>query len=266
MVRPSAKPYSMVARNGEVLPPPLKWAGGKRWQLPHLRKYWERESHRRLVEPFCGGLTVTLGLKPERALLNDVNPHLFNFYCWMQRGLRITIDLKYEEAIFYRHRSRFNELLHKGTTTTREAASLFYYLNRTAYNGLCRFNRSFIRAYAKFVGYDEQEAIDEYASEQEAIDEVAIKPHKSLVYTDTGGGRSPLVTLLLAVIILAVLSLLVWAGLHFYQRSVAPKTQPSRTSRRFAPGQSPEARPSDRAIGFGRAKTGLKEDAHEFSA
>jgi len=128
------------------------------------------------------------------------------------------------------------------------------------------FNRSFIRAYAKFVGYDEQEAIDEYASEQEAIDEVAIKPHKSLVYTDTGGGRSPLVTLLLAVIILAVLSLLVWAGLHFYQRSVAPKTQPSRTSRRFAPGQSPEARPSDRAIGFGRAKTGLKEDAHEFSA
>src|SRR6267154_5914864 len=142
MARVSAKPYSTVARNGEVLPPPLKWAGGKRWQLPHLRKYWERESHRRLVEPFCGGLAVTLGLKPERALLNDVNPHLFNFYCWLQRGLRITIDLKYEEAIFYRHRSRFNELLHRGTTTTKEAASLFYYLNRTAYNGLCRFNRS----------------------------------------------------------------------------------------------------------------------------
>jgi len=142
MARASAKPYSTVARNGEVLPPPLKWAGGKRWQLPHLRKYWERESHRRMVEPFCGGLAVTLGLKPERALLNDVNPHLFNFYCWLQRGLRITIDLKYEKAIFYRHRSRFNELLHKGTTTTREAASLFYYLNRTAYNGLCRFNSS----------------------------------------------------------------------------------------------------------------------------
>ena len=56
--------------------------------------------------------------------------------------MKITIELKYEESIFYRHRSRFNELLHKGTSTTKEAASLFYYLNRTAYNGLCRFNRS----------------------------------------------------------------------------------------------------------------------------
>jgi len=64
------------------------------------------------------------------------------------------------------------------------------------------FNRSFIRAYAKFIGYDEQEAIDEYAREQESNNEVAVKPYKSLVYTDTGGSRSPLATLLLAVIIL----------------------------------------------------------------
>ena len=142
MASTSAKSNSTVSRNGELPPPPLKWAGGKRWQLPHVRKYWEGESHRRLVEPFCGGLAVALGLKPQRALLNDINPHLFNFYCWVQRGLRITIELKYEEAIFYCHRSRFNELLHKGTPGTKEAASLFYYLNRTAYNGLCRFNRS----------------------------------------------------------------------------------------------------------------------------
>ena len=142
MASTSAKSNSTVSRNGELPPPPLKWAGGKRWQLPHVRKFWEGESRRRLVEPFCGGLAVALGLKPQRALLNDINPHLFNFYCWVQRGLRITIELKYEKTIFYRHRSRFNELLHKGTTTTKEAASLFYYLNRTAYNGLCRFNRS----------------------------------------------------------------------------------------------------------------------------
>src|SRR2546421_12259311 len=117
------------------------------------------------------------------------------------------------------------------------------------------FNRSFIRAYAKFVGYDEQEAIDEYAREQESNNEVTVKPYKSLVYTDTGGGRSPLVTLLLAVIILAVLSLLVWAGLHFYQRSVAPKTQPSRSSRGFAPGVSSEVTQSNWASGFARAKS-----------
>ena len=45
--------------------PPLKWAGGKRWQVPQLRAYWEGHAHRRLVEPFCGGLAVALGLANE---------------------------------------------------------------------------------------------------------------------------------------------------------------------------------------------------------
>src|SRR5579885_1705385 len=54
--------------------PPLKWAGGKRWQVPHLRELWRQHQHRRLVEPFCGGLAVTLALMPRRALLNDINP------------------------------------------------------------------------------------------------------------------------------------------------------------------------------------------------
>lgn len=124
------------------LPPPLKWAGGKRWQLPHLRKYWDCESHRRLVEPFSGGLAVTLGLLPERALLNDINPHLINFYRWLKRGLNVSIEMSNNQTRFYNHRKRFNDLLRSGKATTKEAASLFYYLNRTGYNGLCRFNRS----------------------------------------------------------------------------------------------------------------------------
>ena len=121
--------------------PPLKWAGGKRWQLPHLRAFWERESTKRLVEPFCGGLAVTIGLMPDRALLNDVNPHLVNFYLWLKRGLRPSIPMENTEACFYQHRSKFNQLLSEGKQTTEEAASIFYYLNRTGYNGLCRFNR-----------------------------------------------------------------------------------------------------------------------------
>ncbi|HWQ00066.1 MAG TPA: Dam family site-specific DNA-(adenine-N6)-methyltransferase, partial [Vicinamibacterales bacterium] len=98
-------------------------------------------AHRRLVEPFCGGLAVALGLMPRRALLNDVNPHLINFYRWLKRGLRIDLPLENDAALFYAHRRRFNALLAQGRWNTREAAALFYYLNRTAYNGLCRFNR-----------------------------------------------------------------------------------------------------------------------------
>ena len=129
-----------VNSNPVTLKPPLKWAGGKRWQVPHLRPHWERHKHCRLVEPFCGGLAVTLGLQPKEALLNDINPYLINFYTWLKKGLRSRITMKNEERMFYEHRKRFNALIHGMKIHTREAASLFYYLNRTGYNGLCRFN------------------------------------------------------------------------------------------------------------------------------
>lgn len=130
---------SLVAA-AEGVRPPLKWAGGKRWQVPHLRSYWEAHAHRRLVEPFCGGLAVALGLEPQRALLNDANPHLINFYRWLKKGLRVSVEMRKDEALYYGHRERFNALVHAGKTQTKEAAELFYYMNRTAYNGLCRFN------------------------------------------------------------------------------------------------------------------------------
>src|SRR5215210_1004147 len=70
------------------------------------------------------------------------------------------------------------------------------------------FNRSFIKAYAKEIGYDEKEAVEGYmrTAREQGEDEVATTPYKSHVYTD-GDTRSPVITLLLTVLILAVLSL-----------------------------------------------------------
>jgi DNA adenine methylase len=110
--------------------------------LPHLRLVWDAHAQRRLVEPFCGGLAVALGLLPGRALLNDANPHLINFYRWLQRGLRVDIPMRNDAILFYGHRRRFNALLAGGQGASREAAAIFYYLNRTGFNGLCRFNRA----------------------------------------------------------------------------------------------------------------------------
>ena len=124
------------------LKPPLKWAGGKRWQVPHLRRFWRpHHTERRFVEPFCGGLAIGLGLGPRRALLNDVNPHLINFYRWLKKGLLVSLEMENDKELYYRHRRRFNELLSAGQGECAEAAALFYYLNRTGYNGLCRFNK-----------------------------------------------------------------------------------------------------------------------------
>ena len=123
------------------LPPPLKWVGGKRWLVPSLQDLWYPHRQRRLVEPFVGGMAVALGLQPQQALLNDINPHLIHFYQWLQRGLDVGIEMANDRQLYYGHRQRFNDLIYQGTGKTQEAAELFYYLNRTGYNGLCRFNR-----------------------------------------------------------------------------------------------------------------------------
>src|SRR5437870_13194005 len=50
------------------------------------------------------------------------------------------VTMANDETLFYAHRERFNDLLRNGAAESAETAALFYYLNRTAYNGLCRFN------------------------------------------------------------------------------------------------------------------------------
>jgi DNA adenine methylase len=150
-VRIVAKPAKIAAdnnRNHDIGPslrrpgPPLKWAGGKRWLVPYIEPFWRAHRQHRYVELFCGGLAAALGLQPERAVLNDLNPHLINFYQQLKRGLSMTIEMRYNERLFYAHRTRFNQLVKDGGARTGEAAQLFYYLNRTCFNGLCRFNRS----------------------------------------------------------------------------------------------------------------------------
>jgi DNA adenine methylase len=128
--------------NRASLKPLLKWAGGKRWLLPRLQELWQPSEGCRLVEPFMGSLSVALGLQPDLALLNDANIHLVNLYHYLQKGLIVTTEMKNDREFYYEMRSRFNQLTTTGKSQTSEAAQIFYYLNRTAFNGLCRFNNS----------------------------------------------------------------------------------------------------------------------------
>lgn len=102
------------------------------------------------------------------------------------------------------------------------------------------FNRSFIKAYAKQIGFDEKEAMEGYTrtARDQGEDEVVTTPYKPHVYTD-GGSRSPLITLLLTILILAILSLGVYAVLHWYQRrdatsSIKPPPPSTTTSTQAA--------------------------------
>lgn len=124
--------------------PLLKWTGGKRWLVPTLKKIWQphHEHGRKLVEPFTGGMAVALGLDPEQALLNDANEHLINFYKQVRKGLCIEMPLHNQEKFYYALRDNFNARIKQKQHRTPEAAAMFYYLIRTGFNGLCRFNNS----------------------------------------------------------------------------------------------------------------------------
>jgi DNA adenine methylase len=138
--------------------PPLKWAGGKRWLVPKLQELWseieadsvkDRSPTPRLVEPFVGGMAVALGLQPEVALLNDANQHVVNFYQCLQEGLKNSLPMTNDADRYLEYRSKFNQLtvrehalstINCQLSTKKTQALLFYYLNRTGFNGLCRFN------------------------------------------------------------------------------------------------------------------------------
>jgi cytoskeletal protein RodZ len=84
------------------------------------------------------------------------------------------------------------------------------------------FNRSFIKAYAKCVGYDEREAIEGYTrylrEHGESTDDINTTPLHSKVYTDTPATRSPVLTVILAILILAILTAAALAALHWFQK------------------------------------------------
>lgn len=121
----------------------LKWAGGKRWIVPTLKPIIEKYKDVPLMELFAGGAALSFALERKKVILNDKNPHLINFYLQIQQGVDIFsvgVEFKNDKEIFYKNRTRFNELIRNGMQDTPEAAALFYYLNKTAYNGLMRFN------------------------------------------------------------------------------------------------------------------------------
>lgn len=124
----------------ETLAPPLKWAGGKRWLLPRLQELYRHHRHRRLVVPFVGGAGDVFGLAPKRALLNDINSYLMAFYSHLKNGLVNDgrVPMRNDRETYDAARARFNSLRTTHHRYGPEAALLFYYLNRTGFNGLCR--------------------------------------------------------------------------------------------------------------------------------
>jgi hypothetical protein len=84
------------------------------------------------------------------------------------------------------------------------------------------------------VGYDEREAVEGYTrylrEHGEPTDDVNTHPHHSKVYTDTPATRSPVLTVVLAILILAILTAGALAALHWFQRRASITAATDHTS------------------------------------
>lgn len=118
----------------------------------------------RYIEPFLGGGALFFHLEPRQAIINDINSKLMTFYRGVRNdydALRVELDeieriytenrkefdalkAKYpdervedkNEELYYKLRSMFN-----GTITKEYSdALLYYYINKTAYSGMIRYN------------------------------------------------------------------------------------------------------------------------------
>ncbi|MDO4435486.1 MAG: Dam family site-specific DNA-(adenine-N6)-methyltransferase [Cardiobacteriaceae bacterium] len=123
--------------------PFLKWAGGKSKLVPFIESHLPKQARQRLIEPFTGSAALSLALDFDAYLLNDSNTDLITLYQTLKQEKQAFIDHiksffipeNNQENRFYELREQFNY-----SQENVERSALFVYLNRHAFNGLCRYN------------------------------------------------------------------------------------------------------------------------------
>lgn len=144
--------------------PILKYRGGKSKEIKYFKHLIpEYETY---IEPFFGGGSVFFDQEPQNAIVNDINNSLIHFYNEIKSNyptVRSELDLlqiEYEnnrkiftdrklhspqervhdpnEDIYYKVRDMFNNK----TNRTLSFGTIYYYINKTAYSGMIRYNKN----------------------------------------------------------------------------------------------------------------------------
>jgi len=127
-----------LEENETKLIPFLKWAGGKRWFVQKYADHLPNNFHR-YIEPFLGGGSVFFHLKPENAILGDLNQDLIIAYSAIKEDYDSLIT-----ALRKHNRQHSYEYYYKvracNPTSDIGRAARFIYLNRTCFNGIYRVN------------------------------------------------------------------------------------------------------------------------------
>lgn len=143
--------------------PIIKYRGGKSKEIPLLTPYIPKYEGR-YIEPFLGGGAMYFHLEPQQAVINDINTRLMGFYTTVQKNYsKLSKELAKLENIYTKNRADFDALkmlhpdervedknealyyrlrdMYNGLTKPQySAAALYYFINKTAYSGMIRFN------------------------------------------------------------------------------------------------------------------------------
>jgi DNA adenine methylase len=128
----------MELKNDEQVEPFLKWPGGKRWFVKNYSELLPLKFNR-YIEPFLGSGAVFFHLKPERALIGDINPDILSVYLGLKNNWKsIKRSLQYHQRM---HSDKYYYDIRKRTPSEiLTQASRMIYLNRTCFNGIYRVN------------------------------------------------------------------------------------------------------------------------------
>ncbi len=141
----SYKSIKTESENDNPIKPFLRWAGGKTRSITFLKAHLPRSFNNnvtRYFEPFLGGGSLFFYLRPQKAVLSDINEDLIECYKAVQqnpvlvsRYLKQHLN-KTSEKYYYDMRDKYNTVRH---SVYRDA--LFIYLNKTCFNGIWRVNK-----------------------------------------------------------------------------------------------------------------------------
>lgn len=115
------------------------------------------------------------------------------------------------------------------------------------------FNKGFVKSYARFVGFDEHEALQDYsrlAAQAEAVEDEKYRSYRPEVLTDDQARPSTIPTIIFAGIILALMTGGILFLVNYIQREPTPAAVPSNASivSNSANGQQAETPPSQPSV------------------
>lgn len=141
----------------------IKYRGGKSKEIPQFLKHIPQFTGR-YIEPFLGGGALFFYLEPKKSIINDINTRLISFYRGVANQFeqlkdelsevgriyaanRHDFDIQKKEkpneraedkneALYYQIRDMYNGLI----PSKYSDAFLYYFINKTAYSGMIRFN------------------------------------------------------------------------------------------------------------------------------